>query len=112
VILLLAACHRPPDGSNVPHDPWLDPEPAALADENDDPSVFEATITASATTWPLSPERDVAGLAYNGTVPGPLIRVALGTEVVLHFENDLPAVSTRRSTGTASKATTHPTGRP
>jgi FtsP/CotA-like multicopper oxidase with cupredoxin domain len=91
ILLLVWACHGPPDGADAPRDPWLDPEPPALADENDDPSVFEATITASATTWPLSPELDVAGLAYNGSVPGPLIRVQLGTEVIVHFENDLPA---------------------
>ena len=94
IVLVLWACKGPPDrGTNTPSDPWLDPEPPALADENDDPSVLEATITASATTWPLSRDLDVAGLAYNGTVPGPLIRVALGTEVIVHFENDLPSGS-------------------
>ncbi len=90
----MAACGGSPtriDGSvGSATDAWLDPQPPALADENDDPAIFEATITAAETTWPLSRDLDVQGLAYDGTVPGPLIRVPLGTEVIVHFENDLP----------------------
>jgi FtsP/CotA-like multicopper oxidase with cupredoxin domain len=94
IALVLVACGGSPrDSDRTEHhdvDPWLDPQPPLLEDENPDPSIFEATITAAATTWPMSPDLDVEGLAYNGTVPGPLIRVALGTEVIVHFDNDMP----------------------
>jgi FtsP/CotA-like multicopper oxidase with cupredoxin domain len=89
---VLAACGAAPPGADSPDaDPWTDPEPPALADDNDDPAIFEATLTAQAATWSPAPDLDVEGLAYGGSVPGPVVRVPLGTRVVVHFENDLPA---------------------
>jgi FtsP/CotA-like multicopper oxidase with cupredoxin domain len=64
------------------------------ADENDDPGVFELTLTASETTkaFAMSPETPV--WAYNGSVPGPLIEAKVGDRLVVHFRNDLPEETT------------------
>ena len=98
LILLLTACRtdvpaekdsRATDDTGGPNDPWLNPTPPVLEDENDDPAIFEATITARETDWTYAPEVTVTGLAYNGSVPGPLLRVPLGTRVIIHFANEL-----------------------
>ncbi|MBI3745750.1 MAG: multicopper oxidase domain-containing protein [Chloroflexi bacterium] len=49
--------------------------------------VFE--LTAKAVFWKINGETTVTALTYNGTVPGPLIRVTEGDRVRVVFKNEL-----------------------
>ncbi len=53
-------------------------------------SVFEVDIVAAPAVAEFSDDLSVEVWAYNGTVPGPELRVALGDTVVVNFENQLP----------------------
>ena len=80
-ILAMAAC-RPR--------PALDfAEPPKLDDEDPSDGRFEATLTAARTSRTFDGQ-PVDFLAYNGSVPGPQLRVKVGDEVLVHFVNDLP----------------------
>jgi FtsP/CotA-like multicopper oxidase with cupredoxin domain len=87
--LIGAACLL---ASALPYDSAR-PEPtlAPLAvDVNPDPNVFETTIVAQPAEVDLAGNgRPVRVQSYNGSVPGPEIRVKLGDRVVVHFENRL-----------------------
>jgi FtsP/CotA-like multicopper oxidase with cupredoxin domain len=92
-VALLGAC-----GTGAPKDRSLEPgdaaEPetcgyAAATDLDPSPGVVEVDLTASALAW--DPGTGVAltgGLAYDGTVPGPLIEANAGDTVKVHFTND------------------------
>lgn len=54
------------------------------------PGSFVATITAAPTTIEFIPGLRTEVLAYNGSVPGPLIEVSEGDNVSLHFANRVP----------------------
>ena len=47
-------------------------------------------ITAKVVQWEVSPGRKVEAWTYNGTVPGPEIRVKQGQRVRVRIKNDLP----------------------
>lgn len=84
------------DGTTVESDPGLDPEPPPLPDQDPDPMTFEADLVAAPASWAYAPDGNggqsrIDGLAYEGVVPGPLIRVPLGARVLVHFRNELPA---------------------
>jgi manganese oxidase len=64
-------------------------EPTVLADGT---KQFE--LTASVIQWETSPGTTVTAWAYNGTVPGPTIRVQLGDHVKIVLHNELPAPTT------------------
>ena len=64
------------------------PQPPLLEDLDPDPMVFEGEIVAGAATWSIG-SQDISGFAYNGSVPGPVIRVPLGARVKIHFLSDL-----------------------
>lgn len=68
--------------------------PAAFADQNPDPSVVEVSLTASAAEARFSGELQTPVLAYNGTVPGPLLHARVGDRVIVHFRNDLDEPTT------------------
>ncbi len=92
-LALVAACRGPEDPGRTPGTDagaWIDPAPALLEDLDPDPMVFEADLVASPETWAYAPGATVAGLAYGGQVPGPLIRVPLGARVIVHFRSELP----------------------
>jgi FtsP/CotA-like multicopper oxidase with cupredoxin domain len=48
------------------------------------------TLTASIVDWQVDPDTTVQAWAYNGTVPGPWIRVEPGDNVQLVLKNELP----------------------
>ncbi|MEK7251705.1 MAG: multicopper oxidase domain-containing protein [Actinomycetota bacterium] len=50
----------------------------------------EFDITVSIIDWEVSPGRIVQAWAYNGMVPGPMIRVEVGDRVRVNVTNDLP----------------------
>lgn len=52
--------------------------------------IREFDLVAAPTTLALADGMDVEAWAYNGTVPGPEIRVELGDTVVVNLDNQLP----------------------
>lgn len=67
--------------------------PAAAVDENPDPHVVEVRLEATSTTVDIDGEH-VEMFGYNGMVPGPLLRVRAGDELVVHFHNGLTQPTT------------------
>lgn len=57
-----------------------------------DTKVFE--LTAQAVNWPILEDVVAAAWTYNGTVPGPMIRVTEGDKVRVIVKNDLPDPTT------------------
>lgn len=49
----------------------------------------EFTLIAEETTLNISPSKRINAWTYNGTIPGPVIRVIEGDKVVVHFVNKL-----------------------
>jgi FtsP/CotA-like multicopper oxidase with cupredoxin domain len=47
-------------------------------------------LDAKIVQWEISPGKKVEAWTYNGTVPGPTIRVAIGDKVRVVLKNDLP----------------------
>ncbi len=58
-------------------------------DSNPAPNVFETTLVADETRIALGDGVEVNAFTFNGTIPGPQIRVQVGDTVVVHFRNDL-----------------------
>ena len=54
--------------------------------------VFE--LTAQAVQWPILEDVSVTAYTYNGTVPGPMIRVTEGDQVRVIVKNELPDPTT------------------
>jgi FtsP/CotA-like multicopper oxidase with cupredoxin domain len=54
----------------------------------------EFSLTASVTRLSLVPGVTTAVYAYNGSVPGPVLDLREGDDVVIHFRNDLPEETT------------------
>src|SRR4051812_13864348 len=95
-LALLAACAGPAEdtdsaatsdtaGDGLDHCGYT-----AAADLNPATDVVEINLTASALAW--DPGTGVAindGVAYDGSVPGPLIEANVGDTVIAHFVNDL-----------------------
>lgn len=52
--------------------------------------VREFHLTASVIRWQILPDVEVGAYAYNGQVPGPLIRVTAGERVRVRVTNNLP----------------------
>lgn len=47
-------------------------------------------MTAEIIEWEVAPGKIVAGWAYNGQIPGPMIRAELGDETEVVVNNELP----------------------
>ena len=70
-----------------------------LTDINPDPLVFEANLIAEPSTEAFTPGHATPTYRYrdaegSGSIPGPLIDVAEGTEVRIHLQNLLPESTT------------------
>ncbi|MGZ4690568.1 MAG: multicopper oxidase domain-containing protein [Acidimicrobiia bacterium] len=50
----------------------------------------EFDLTAKVVDWEVEPGKTVKAWTYNGTVPGPMIKVATGDKVRIVLTNDLP----------------------
>jgi FtsP/CotA-like multicopper oxidase with cupredoxin domain len=59
--------------------------PTVLAD-----GTKQFSLTSSIVTWEVSPGKTVDAWAYNGTVPGPTLRVNPGDKVKVVIKNELP----------------------
>ncbi len=66
-------------------------QPLAFREENG-VKVFE--LTAKAVQWPILDGVTVTAFTYNGTVPGPMIRVTEGDQVRVVVKNELPYPTT------------------
>ena len=60
-------------------------QPTVLAD-----GTKEFDLTAKITDWEVSPGKTVRAWTYNGTVPGPTIKVNSGDKVKIVLDNQLP----------------------
>ena len=66
-------------------------QPLAYRDENG-VKVFD--LTTKAVEWPILDGVTVTAFTYNGTVPGPMIRVTEGDQVRIVVKNELPDPTT------------------
>ncbi len=66
-------------------------QPLSYREENG-VKVFE--LTAKAVQWPILDGVTVTAYTYNGTVPGPMIRVTEGDQVRIVVKNELPTPTT------------------
>ena len=67
---------------------------AAVPDLNPDLRTLEINLDARVARVEISPGRTVEAWTYNGTIPGPLIRVRVGDRLIVHFTNHLPQPTT------------------
>jgi FtsP/CotA-like multicopper oxidase with cupredoxin domain len=63
-------------------------------DDNPDPHVFETTLVAQIAQVQIIPGKSTPVWTYNGVFPGPLLRVARGDRLIVHFRNQLPEPTT------------------
>ena len=63
-------------------------------DINPDPKIVEINLEARLAEVELAPGKRIEAWTYNGTVPGPLIRVRVGDRLIVHFSNKLPKPTT------------------
>ena len=93
VALLLAAALfallAGPDASRsatTDGDPYHAP---TVVDTNPSPFIFETTITAKSATVDIGQGVKAHALTFNGSIPGPTLRVDVGDTVIVHFRNQL-----------------------
>ena len=93
--LLPAAPAGPGAASSVQPDNWNAglrlPE---ATDTNPDPHIVEIALEAVVARVEIAPGEFVEAWTYNGTLPGPLIRVGVGQRLIVHFTNALPSATT------------------
>lgn len=65
-----------------------------LEDLNPDPNIVEVNLTAQFSDITLSPDLTLRMMTYNGVTPGPLLQVAVGDRVIVHFKNELDEPTT------------------
>ena len=66
-------------------------QPLTFREENG-VKVFE--LTTQAVQWPILDATTITAFTYNGTVPGPMIRVTEGDQVRIVVKNELPDATT------------------
>jgi FtsP/CotA-like multicopper oxidase with cupredoxin domain len=75
-----------------PSPQWPELVPVTDEDPSEGTLAFQLEAGVATKTFPGTPPTSV--WAYNGTVPGPLIDAAVGTELVVRFRNRLPEPTT------------------
>jgi FtsP/CotA-like multicopper oxidase with cupredoxin domain len=58
-----------------------------LEDKNPDPNVVEVFLEAAPTTTTYKDGKTTKVVAYNGSIPGPLLRAKVGDDIIVHFTN-------------------------
>ncbi len=101
---VLASCSAapadPPPAGPAPAPapaPWAMPDIQgvdALEDTNPDPNVVEVSITAGKAARSFKAGTTASVYAYNGSIPGPVLRAKVGDRVIVHFKNALPEETT------------------
>jgi FtsP/CotA-like multicopper oxidase with cupredoxin domain len=64
------------------------------ADLNPDPHILEFKLEARVVELEITPGFKTPIWTYNGVLPGPYIRAAVGDTVIVHFKNSLPEETT------------------
>src|SRR5688572_15157778 len=67
---------------------------AEAVDLNPDPRVVEINLEARLARVEIAAGQAVEAWTYNGSVPGPLIRIRVGERLIVHFTNALPGPTT------------------
>ena len=67
---------------------------AEAVDRSPDPDVVEVDFESRVAKVEIAPGLEVEAWTYNGTIPGPMIRVKVGDRLIVHFTNNLPLPST------------------
>ncbi|MEW5847946.1 MAG: multicopper oxidase family protein [Myxococcota bacterium] len=80
----------PPPPPRQPVDMTLPSAP----DRNADPRILEIELEAGEATKQYGDAPATNVWAYNGSVPGPLLDVAVGDRLIIHFTNHLPEETT------------------
>ena len=94
IAVALCACASTEPARSVP-DGWAASAPLAqIVDRDPDARVVEIDLVAAPMRWALGDGRVVDGMAYNGSVPGPLIEARVGDTLVVHFRNELDRATT------------------
>jgi FtsP/CotA-like multicopper oxidase with cupredoxin domain len=65
-----------------------------VPDLNPDPRILEINMTAQIASVEYAPGKRVDAWTYNGSLPGPLIRLTVGDRLIVHFTNRLPTPTT------------------
>jgi FtsP/CotA-like multicopper oxidase with cupredoxin domain len=94
VLLVAAACQPSADD--------VDLGPATLEDVDPSPGRVEVELRAAPARWDFLPGKPADVWAYHdgaasdaeASVPGPVLELELGDEVVVHFRNELPEETT------------------
>jgi FtsP/CotA-like multicopper oxidase with cupredoxin domain len=95
VLLPVSCASWSQDGAESNSDVVRDaPSIAELEDTNPDPNVVEVNLTAAPASLELVPGHRTDVLAFNGSVPGPLLRARVGNRVIVHFKNNLAEPTT------------------
>lgn len=85
-----ASCHSTAPARDTSPSPGL----ANAVDENPDPHVVELHLEARVATTSYVDGKSTTVWTYGGTVPGPLIDLAVGDTLIVHFTNSLPESTT------------------
>src|SRR5262245_7401911 len=93
VLLLSTAGSAPAADSLQPTDWDANMRLASVPDINPDPHIVEVNLEARLATVTVG-DKKVEAWTYNGSIPGPLIRVELGDRLIVHFTNQLPQPTT------------------
>ena len=64
--------------------------PRTASDDSNGPGVTVVELEAAPHDWEIAPGRTVAGYAFNGQVPGPVIHARRGVPLEVRFTNRLP----------------------
>ncbi|MED5372543.1 MAG: multicopper oxidase family protein [Myxococcota bacterium] len=73
---------------SAPQPPPLFQNPAEAVDQDPDTDAFELTLSAAPLDFSIG-ELQVSGYAYNGQVPGPVIRLQPGQQLLTQIDNGL-----------------------
>jgi FtsP/CotA-like multicopper oxidase with cupredoxin domain len=92
-LLATAVVVRPGDSVGADAPPSSPYAIVPAVDTNPAPDVFETTIVAKTATLDIGNGVMANTWTYNGTVPGPELRLKVGDTVVVHFKNELPRPS-------------------
>ena len=85
LVLLAAARAAEPAGATSGGDPYVVP---IAVDTNPSPTIVETTIVADETTVDIGGVSANA-LTFNGTIPGPELRLNVGDTAIVHVQNNL-----------------------
>jgi FtsP/CotA-like multicopper oxidase with cupredoxin domain len=85
-VLALLAGPKAGHGATADGDPYHVP---TVVDTNPNPKIVETTLTAEPATVDIGHGVKAHALTFNGSIPGPTLRLNVGDTVIVHFRNHL-----------------------